>query len=1066
MSHPPPDRPDLGDAGPSEGASFLLVMAREAPLSLDELAALRESAASAPALPDLQIEAIEGFGKVRVRLAFTHPGTLDLETHLAGLPTLLHALARAVPRCKVRVSDPAGLLSWTGSRFSLDPTTARALPGIRSGYAVPETARLTSLISAAETAPVPPASANCAADLLEGIARGGMTPERAAAAAALDDARLTELVEGRVLPGPAARLLAARGALPSKLAEALLRDGDARERDATGSIAASVPPEAQTPPDLEPGAVIALGRLLLARPGIGEAQDEDEDDDLLLLEEDEEGAAPLELALTDLSGHDTVAAAAGVASGAGFPRRLLDRLGGFNDSATGACLLLCLGAWSAGGVPGTTDALRTIVDDPDRPWALRALALRALSETNRPDARNAILEATADEDPEVAAVALSLAAGLTGADARGATRAALEREDTRMAGLRAAARAADPGASAGALAAAEAEDFSVRAAAADALPRVAATRGLEALRTLLSDPSWEVQRAAARALALVGDSADVARATDTDDAEVLTAVIVALGEADRTDAWPRLLAASRHARPGVRAAAVAALARLGLPAATPLLTRLVSDANPLVRVAALHALGACGDRRSVHTLRRHAGAGGAVGDAAKASLDTGWNLRQSAPDGRIRVRVRGPLAEDVRNRLAIRLGDAGLGVAPLGADLDATGTVDPDDVPRLSALRAALAAADAAMPGLAWSVRDGQYALRRLQGHWILSARRGQIARDAGWFDDPLPVPVERAPLTKLARSASGPGSPMAIAPMPVSVMRHITGRKQVVAAADPHRPYDPDEITGEVPISPSLPDEAPDPDEVTGETAGVRAAQADDVDDPGAEAPGSLDLPALSESAPPAQPPPTASDDARSDDSATGDPPLASRDDRKAGGDGSAGPASREESASDDPLNDESDELLLDEDLELAPPEAAGDPETEKIEPVAAAAASDWDDLISEQRGTEAVERIAARGLTEAERQQLVTWLGSGLPGIQRAAATLAGATREPETFGPLIALLSSADARLRATAATALGELGDPAALAGLESARADDDAQVVAAAEAGIARICGLDDNASEE
>jgi HEAT repeat protein len=1095
LSHPPPDRPDLGDAGPSEGARFLLVMAREAPLSLDELAALRGAASGAPALPDLQVDAIEGYGKVRVRVTFTHPGTLDLEASLTGLPPLLHALARAVPRCKVRVSDPAGLLSWTGSRFSLDPSSARALPGIREGYAVPETARLVSLVATAGPGPVPSASASCAADLLEAIARGGMAPARAAAAADIDDSRLVELVEGRVLPGPAARVLAARDALPPQLAQALLRDGDAREREATGQ---APPPEqadqAAPPPALEPGAVIALGRVVLARPGIGEDDDEDEDDDLLLLDEDEEGADPLELALADLAGHETVAAAQGVADEAGFPRRLLDRLGGFNDSATGACLLLCLGAWSANGVPGSTGALRTIVGDPERPWALRALALRAIAGTQRPDARAAIIEATADEDIRVAAAALILAAGLTGADARSAARAALDREGTRLAGLRAASSAADPGAKAGALSAASDEDFMVRAAAADALPRIAAGRGLDTLRTLLGDPSWEVRRAAARALALIGDSADVARATETGDAEVLTAVIVALGDADRTDAWPRLLAASRHARPGVRAAAAEALARLGLPAATPHLTRLVSDANPMVRVAALKALGGCGDRRSVHALRRHAGAGGAVGEAALASLESGRSLRQAAPDGRIRVRVRGPLSEADRAGLATRLGEAGLAVVPLGEDLVATGTVDPDDVPRLSALRAALAAADADVPGQAWSVRDGQYALRRLGGHWVLSSRRGQIARDAGWFDDPLPVPVERAPLAKLPRGASGPSSPMAMAPLPVSVMRYVTGRKQVVAASDPHRPYDPDEITGEVPIQPALPDEAPDPDEVTGETAGVRAAQAgeDDANEDEAGAPALPALPPAPEPAPPPPappvlPPPAFVDDGAPDEDGT---PAVDADDADPTPDGGDSDEDRAadgpevDDADDDGVNDESvddeagdaaqdaedfpdddsDELILDEEFELDPPEAAGDPETEKVQPVAAA--SDWDDLISERRGADAVARIAARGLTEAERQQLVTWLGSGLPGIQRAAATLAGATREPRTFGPLITLLASADARLRATAATALGELGDPAALEGLESARADDDAQVVAAAEAGIARICGLDDAAGEE
>ena len=155
-------------------------MARESPLSLDELAALREATVGAPCVPDLEVDAVEGFGKVRVRVAFPHPGPLG--GGVSGLPSLLHALARAVPRCKVRASDPAGLLTWTGSRFSLDPAGARPLPGIREGYAVPAAARLLSLVAPAPPPPLPVAGDSCAADLLETIARGGLPASRAAAA--------------------------------------------------------------------------------------------------------------------------------------------------------------------------------------------------------------------------------------------------------------------------------------------------------------------------------------------------------------------------------------------------------------------------------------------------------------------------------------------------------------------------------------------------------------------------------------------------------------------------------------------------------------------------------------------------------------------------------------------------------------------------------------------------------------------------------------------------------------------------------------------------------------------
>ena len=60
--------------------------------------------------------------------------------------------------------------------------------------------------------------------------------------------------------------------------------------------------------------------------------------------------------------------------------------------------------------------------------------------------------------------------------------------------------------------------------------------------------------------------------------------------------------------------------------------------------------------------------------------------------------------------------------------------------------------------------------------------------------------------------------------PLPVSVVRHVTGREQVVAAADPDRPYTPDEITGDVPVptvrTPATVNESDDP---TGEAASMR---------------------------------------------------------------------------------------------------------------------------------------------------------------------------------------------------------------------------------------------------
>lgn len=965
MPLPTSPPPALGHPGPAQGVPFLLVMAREAPLSLSELDALRDAAAGAPAIPGLQLHAVEGFGKVRVQVSFPHPGAPWGTAGLTRLPELLHTLARAVPRCKVRVSDPAGLLAWTGSRFTLLPDAAgKALPGIREGYRVPATACLLALGTGASETSLPTAPDACTADVLEAVDRGGLAPDTAARVAEVGSERLVELVEGRVLPGAAMRLLGARGVDTTSLSVALGRDGDASERDAAGLRNASpAPTQADEAAELESGAVTSLGRLLLERPRLGATGSVADDDDLLLFDDEEEQRDPLELALEDLAGHPTVAAAAGVVDTPGYAERVLRRLSGFNDSATGACLLLCLGAWTHRGVPGLSDLMRGLVEDPERPWPLRSLALDALMKSGRPDARKVVLAACVDPSVELARRALRLTGELHGADARAVVRDALARPETRLAAIRATAAAADTGAGASVAEASRDAEFEVRSVAAAALPRVMGAAACTALRALSEDVSWEVRSAAACALAAVGETRDFASQLDDDDPDVVAAVVAALGEHDRADQWPRLLGASRHGRPTVRAAAAQALGTLGLPAATTHLTQLVADTNPTVQIAALTALGRCGDRRGVHALRRHAAADGAVGAAARAALADGLHLRKPAPDGRIRIRVTGTGSLD---RVGAILEASGLTVTLGPAALEAAGSVEADDVVRLVAVRDAIADADAASPGHAWSVRDGQYAIRRLDGAWLVSGTRGTVARDAGWFDDPLPVPVERAPLAPLPRSAPGAGSPMAMAPLPVAVMRHVAGRKQVVAAADPERPYDPDEITGEVPLTGSAPVGAPGDDS------------------------------------------PDAGEGIRWD--------------------------TEEE------------------------PQGTGEG--------AEATPDDWDDLLSEQRSAAAVARIAARGLDHAEREQLVTWLASGLPGVQLAAARLAGAAAVPEAFPPLLDLLQAGDSTLRSAAAEALGHLGDPAALSALEASRAGGDPEVAAAASAAVDRICGLTAASGEE
>ena len=106
------------------------------------------------------------------------------------------------------------------------------------------------------------------------------------------------------------------------------------------------------------------------------------------------------------------------------------------------------------------------------------------------------------------------------------------------------------------------------------------------------------------------------------------------------------------------------------------------------------------------------------------------------------------------------------------------------------------------------------------------------------------------------------------------------------------------------------------------------------------------------------------------------------------------------------------------------------------------------WDDLLSEQRADAALERLARQGLTDFEREQVRTWLGSGLPGIQIAACRVVLATHETSALGAVAALRDHSDPEVRlAVAATLAGGVGagDPATLEALEALSSDDDPEV---------------------
>jgi hypothetical protein len=200
----PPPLPDLGAPGPLVGTTFTLVLAREAPLTLDELAAV-EAAAEATPLRGVDVAGIDGFGAVRVAVTFGFEAVDPGLERLQALPTLLLDLARAVPRAKVRARDPSGLLGWTGARFTLADPTGRPLPGLPEGYAVPASARLRPR---PPTPPVAPPGEPELADVLEAVSRGIAPPPRIAVPAA----RLRALAEGRVLPAAALALMGASAA--------------------------------------------------------------------------------------------------------------------------------------------------------------------------------------------------------------------------------------------------------------------------------------------------------------------------------------------------------------------------------------------------------------------------------------------------------------------------------------------------------------------------------------------------------------------------------------------------------------------------------------------------------------------------------------------------------------------------------------------------------------------------------------------------------------------------------------------------------------------------------------
>jgi HEAT repeat protein len=101
------------------------------------------------------------------------------------------------------------------------------------------------------------------------------------------------------------------------------------------------------------------------------------------------------------------------------------------------------------------------------------------------------------------------------------------------------------------------------------------------------------------------------------------------------------------------------------------------------------------------------------------------------------------------------------------------------------------------------------------------------------------------------------------------------------------------------------------------------------------------------------------------------------------------------------------------------------------------------------------AVARLGEAGVVEA----LAGTLDDPEPAVRQEAAWMLGVTGQPAALAPLVTALAGAqDAELRATAARALGRLGDPGALDALTAAAGDADPAVAAAAARAITTLRG--------
>ena len=751
---------------------------------------------------DLGLAAMDGYGEQRVYLGFTYEEPDLGLSELPELARLLDQLFTAVPDCECFVSDPMGLFGRWDDRFVVGQPEAEWLRPLPDGWALPEDARLAAPpeLTAAPMPilPVPPHGDGELFDLLEAIERVGPQPNliRAGAGVALRHlVRLHAFASSGVLAAASCELLAnlaereladLSDVIPT--AQRLVNSGDTREREAgrrlltaldTSGVVGRTDPEGAWAADAMPLPdwilVEEIGRRLLETPGFRYASDvasegaHDWEDDLelddLLLVVDEAvdlPDTPVSRALRRLRSDPDLEAARSLALMPAFPNHALDLLHGSDEATTGAALLLAEGLWPARRIPRAVDALARLARS-SRPTGIRALATRALARVPRPDTGPLLTLLADDPIPEVAGEAIRGLARVPGARARRMVRSLALVPALAVHAIAGLAEAADPGGFSALESLATAPDVEVRQAVARHLDAIGGWRAQGPLtRMLMEDPAWEVRLEAAASLARLEV---LERLLHDPDPDLRCRVLRSVGLGGRADAFGQLVQATFHEEAAIREAAAEALGGVGLVAATPILLALLDDRVLSVAVAAASALGHCGDRRAVDPLRRVGARRDDLGVEARKVLRHGRCLRLPPPSAGVEIKARSTEVLDAARRSALQRTFQGTGLAMEISDREIAGTlaVQPQDGATLRLVVEALDRADAQVPGLTWSVRDGQAAIRRHHGAWILSGRKGEIVRDAGWFSLPQPEATDRPPLIALPRGAASSEQPGAL---------------------------------------------------------------------------------------------------------------------------------------------------------------------------------------------------------------------------------------------------------------------------------------------------------------